>query len=119
DAASAYLEGALGVSYRAIYESHLAGCAACRRHLIELSRLAQSESFANVRLAAAPVAEANPAVAPDRISIWDRRPTWSRWKESFAAWFDVSAPSFKWRMAGATGAAFALLIGALGAQSWR
>ena len=56
DAASAYLEGALGGSHRAGYESHLAGCATCRRHLIELARLAQT----------APLAEAQPA-APYRI----------------------------------------------------
>src|SRR5262245_23357589 len=64
DAASAYLEGALGGSHRGGYESHLAGCAACRRHLIELTRLVQS----------APLTEAQPVAALDRI------PTWERWK---------------------------------------
>ncbi|HZF41741.1 MAG TPA: zf-HC2 domain-containing protein [Blastocatellia bacterium] len=103
DAASAYLEGALGGSHRAGYESHLAGCATCRRHLIELARLAQC----------APLAEAQPATAPDRISAW------GRWKEAVAVWFDLSSWNFKWRIAGATGAAFAILIAALGAQSWR
>jgi hypothetical protein len=103
DAASAYLEGALGGSHRAGYESHLAGCAACRRHLIGLARLVQS----------APLAEAQPVAAPERI------PTWERWKEAVAVWFDHSSRNFKWWMAGATGAAFAILIAGLGAQFWR
>jgi hypothetical protein len=103
DAASAYLEGALGGSHRADYESHLAGCATCRRHLIELARLAQC----------APFADAQPVAAPDRISVW------GRWKEAVAVWFDLSSRNLKWQMAGAAGAAFAILIAALGAQSWR
>jgi len=103
DAASAYLEGALGEPRRAAYESHLAGCAVCRRHLIELSRLAQI----------APSFESQPATTPDRISAWDR------WKESVAVWFNFSARNLKWRIAGAMGVAFAILIAALGVQSWR
>src|SRR5262245_17331613 len=103
DAASAYLEGALDEWRRASYESHLAGCAICRRHLIELARLAQ----------AAPSFEARPAAAPDRI------PAWNRWKESVAGWLDLSTWNLKWQIAGATGVAFAILIAALGAQSWR
>jgi hypothetical protein len=103
DAASAYLEGALGGPHRANYESHLAGCAICRRHLIELARLAQ----------AAPSFEARPAAAPDRIAAWDR------WKEAVAGWFDLSTRNLKWQIAGATGAAFAILIAALGVQMWR
>jgi len=103
DAASAYLEGALGGSHRANYESHLAGCAICRRHLIELSRLAQ----------ATPRFEARPAAAPDRIASWDR------WKEAVAGWFDLSNWNLKWQMAGATGAVFAILIAALSVQLWR
>lgn len=103
DAASAYLEGALGGSHRAGYESHLAGCATCRRHLIELARLAET----------APLAEAQPVTAPDRI------PAWNRWKGAVAVWFDLSSRNFKWQMAGAAGAAFAILIAALVAQSWR
>jgi hypothetical protein len=103
DAASAYLEGALGGPHRANYESHLAGCAICRRHLIELARLAQ----------AAPSFEARPAAAPDRMPAWDR------WKEAVAGWFDLSTWKLKWQIAGATGAAFAILIAALGVQMWR
>ena len=103
DAASEYLEGALDEWRRASYESHLAGCAICRRHLIELARLAQ----------AAPSFEARPAAAPDRI------PAWNRWREVVAGWFDLSTWNLKWQIAGATGAAFAILIAALGVQSLR
>ncbi|HEX5085254.1 MAG TPA: zf-HC2 domain-containing protein [Blastocatellia bacterium] len=105
DAASAYLEGALGGSHRADYESHLAGCVTCRRHLIELSRLAQC----------APFPEAQPA-APNKT---DRLSPWVRWKEALAARIDLSSWNFKWPITGATGAVFAILIAALGAQSWR
>src|SRR5262245_52630608 len=102
DAASEYLEGALDEWRRASYESHLAGCAICRRHLIELARLAQ----------AAPGFETRPAATPDRIPAWDR------WKEVVAGWFDLSTWNLKWKIAGASGVAFAILIAALGAQSW-
>jgi hypothetical protein len=107
DAASAYLEGALGGSHRAGYESHLAGCATCRRHLIELARLAQTAPLAEPQIVV------SPATAPGRIPAWDR------WKTAVTAWFDLSSRSLKWRLAGATGAAFAILIAALGVQSWR
>ncbi|HKC84449.1 MAG TPA: zf-HC2 domain-containing protein, partial [Blastocatellia bacterium] len=102
DAASEYLEGALDEWRRASYESHLAGCAICRRHLIELARLAQ----------AAPSFESRPAATPDRI------PAWNRWKETVAGWLDLSTWNLKWKIVGATGAAFTILIAALGAQSW-
>jgi hypothetical protein len=102
DAASEYLEGALDEWRRASYESHLAGCAICRRHLIELARLAE----------AAPSFESRPAAAPDRIPARDR------WKEVVAGWFDLSTWNLKWKIAGASGVAFAILIAALGAQSW-
>jgi hypothetical protein len=103
DAASAYLEDALGGSHRAGYESHLAGCAACRRHLIELSRLARC----------APQTEAQP------VTVMDQTPARLRWREVVAGWFNLSAWNLKWQIAGATGAAFAILIAVLGVQSWR
>jgi hypothetical protein len=103
DAASSYLEGALGGPHLASYESHLAGCAMCRRHLIELARLAQ----------AAPRFETRPAAPPDKI------PAWNRWKGSVAGWFDLSTWNLKWQIAGAAGAAFMILIAALGAQTLR
>jgi hypothetical protein len=102
DAASSYLEGALGGPHLASYESHLAGCAICRRHLIELARLAQT----------APSFEAQPAAKPVRI------PTWDRLKGAVAGWFDLSTWNLKWQIAGATGVAFAILIAVLGAQSF-
>jgi hypothetical protein len=101
DAASSYLEGALGGPHLVSYESHLAGCAICRRHLIELARLAQT----------APSFEAQPAAKPVRI------PTWDRLKGAVAGWFDLSTWNLKWQIAGATGGAFAILIAALGAHS--
>lgn len=103
DAASSYLEGALGGPHLASYESHLAGCAMCRRHLIELARLAQ----------AAPRFETRPAAPPDRI------PTWNRWKESVAGWLNLSTWNLKWQITGAAGAAFVILIAALGALTLR
>ncbi|MGH9768358.1 MAG: hypothetical protein ACREAB_13070, partial [Blastocatellia bacterium] len=103
DAASAYLEEALGGSQRTGYESHLAGCAVCRRHLIELSRLAQTVPHAGTK--PAPVLDQNPA--------------WVRWREVVAGWFDLSTWNLKWQMLGAAGVAFAILIAALGVQSWR
>ena len=82
-------------------ESHLAGCAICRRHLIELARLAQT----------APSFEAQPAAKPVRI------PTRDRLKGAVAGWFDLSTWNLKWQIAGATGGSFAILIVALGAHS--
>jgi putative zinc finger protein len=102
DVASAYLEGALGGPHLASYESHLAGCAICRRHLIELARLAQ----------AAPSFEAQPAAEPVRIPARDRL------KETLAGWFDLSTWNLKWRIVGGAGVAFATLIAAFGAQSF-
>jgi hypothetical protein len=101
DAASSYLEGALGGPHLASYESHLAGCAICRRHLIELARLAQT----------APSFEPQSAAKPVRI------PTWDRLRGAVAGWFDLSTWNLKWQIAGATGVAFAILIAALGAHS--
>ncbi|HKE02799.1 MAG TPA: zf-HC2 domain-containing protein, partial [Blastocatellia bacterium] len=103
EAASAYLEDALGQSHRADYELHLAGCVTCRRHLIELSRLAQT----------APRAETQP------VTVMGQTPAWVRWREVVTGWFDLSSWNLKWQIAGATGAAFAILIAALGLQSWR
>src|SRR5262245_30296767 len=102
DAASAYLEGALEEWRRASYESHLAGCAICRRHLIELARLAQ----------------AAPSFEPQPVTVLDQAPAWVRWREVVTGWFDISTRNLKWKIAGATGAAFAILIAALGVQSW-
>jgi len=101
DAASAYLEGALGGPHLASYESHLAGCAICRRHLIELARLAQTSTGF----------EAQPAAEPVRIPARDRL------KKTVAGWFDLSTWNLKWQIVGATGGAFAILIAALGGQS--
>jgi len=107
DAASAYLEDALGESHRAGYESHLAGCVTCRRHLIELARLAET----------APRAETQPSIVEDQIPAG--APAWVRWRGVAAGWFDLSSWKLKWQVAGAAGATFAILIAALGVVSWR
>lgn len=101
DTASAYLEDALVRPERDGYESHLAGCAACRRHLIELSRLAQTV----------------PHTSPAQVA--DQTPAWSRWRRIVAGWFDLAGWNLKWQMVGAGGAAFAILIAMLSLQSWR
>src|SRR5215475_9953795 len=85
DAASAYLEGALGGSHRACYESHLAGCAVCRRHLIELARLAQ----------------AAPRVEAQLVTVTDQTPAWVRWREVVTGRFNFSAWNLKWQITGA------------------
>ncbi len=103
DAASAYLEDALGKSARAHYESHLAGCAACRRHLIELARLSQL----------APQAEMQP------VAVADQAPVWIRWKAAVTGWFDFSVWNWKWPTIGAAGTISAILFAMLGAQVWR
>jgi Putative zinc-finger len=103
DRASAYLEGGLGGSARGRYEAHLAGCPACRRHVIELSRLSQ--------LALQP--EAMPAV-PAR---------WPRWRSSLAErmdhWVDPSSWRLNWPVASTVLAGCAVLALAMIARPWR
>src|SRR5262249_48744015 len=103
DAANAYLEDALGRSQRAGFESHLAGCASCRRHLIELSRLAKTV----------------PHVGAPPSPVADQTPAWVRWREVIVGWSDLSSWNLKWQMVGAAGAMFTILIAALSVQSWR
>ncbi|MGH9832512.1 MAG: hypothetical protein ACRD9Y_05800, partial [Blastocatellia bacterium] len=103
DSASAYLEDGLGKSARAHYESHLAGCAACRRHLIELARLSQL----------APQPETQP------VAVANQAPVWVRWKAAVAGWFDFSVWNWKWPTIGAAGTISAVLVAALSAQVWR
>jgi hypothetical protein len=103
DAASAYLENALGKSARSGFETHLSGCAACRRHLIELGRLSQLSQQQK----------------PQRTPRPMREPVLVRWKETVSAWFDFLDWNWKWQMAGAGAAAAALLIAALSVQSWQ
>lgn len=91
DLASAFLEHSLPEPARSQYQLHLAGCAACRRHLIELSRL-----FDSTEAIPAFVAEKQPAI-----------PALS-WKEKLAGWLDVSrwqAPAWNLQTAGLATAA--------------
>jgi putative zinc finger protein len=103
DRASAYLEGVLGDHAQERYEAHLSGCPACRRHIIELSRLSQ--------LAFQP--EARPATST----------RWSNWKSSLAAMIgqrlDSTAWHLNWRLAGAVLASCAVLFYLSIARPWR
>jgi Putative zinc-finger len=97
DRASAYLEGGLGGNTRGRYEAHLAGCPACRRHIIELSRLSQ--------LALQP--QAMPIV-PARRSRWR-----SSLAESIDYWVDPSSWRLNWPVAGTVLAGCAILAFAM------
>jgi hypothetical protein len=103
DRASAFLEGALGGSARGRYEAHLAGCPACRRHVIELSRLSQ--------LAMQP--EAMPVASSRRL----------QWKTSLAEkidnWINPSSWRLNWRLTGTLSAGCAIFIFALTMQPVR
>lgn len=99
DAASAYLEGALAGAPRATYEAHLAGCPACRRHVVLLSRLSHS-------LTPTPN---TPAITP--------RGLWEQLQTTLAAWFDPG--EWHWQWAPATAAAGALVLAVLAAQLWQ
>jgi Putative zinc-finger len=103
DRASAYLEGGLGDKARGRYEAHLAGCPACRRHVIELSRLSQL----------ALQAEAAPHLTSRRL----------RWRSSLAErmghWVDPSSWWLNWRLTGTALAGCAILAFAMIARPWR
>jgi hypothetical protein len=92
DTASAFLENALSSTAHAKFESHLAGCPVCRRHLIELSQLIGPIS--------APIAV---HVKTDRLA-------------ALKQWFDFSSWGWKQQTAGL--AATALLIGAVSSPLW-
>lgn len=102
DTAGAYLENALNASARARYDSHLAGCPSCRRHVIELSRLMQLPQ---------PESNLAPVVAPASI--------WSHWKSVVAEWGEWLGFA-NWQQGWATaGVAAAILIGVVSIQLWR
>jgi hypothetical protein len=103
DTAIAFLESALTAAARGQYESHLAGCPACRRHIIELSRLMRSV----------------PQLAPAPHSVNGNLPVWAKWKARAAEWFDISRWSWNWQTAGLSGAAAMAVIAALAIQPWR
>ena len=103
DSASAYLENVLGQTARARYESHLAGCPSCRRHVIELSRFLQLPEIVS-----------QPATQPALVA--NSETIWSKWKTAVAGWFDVSAWNRGWATAGA---AAAILLAVAATQLWR
>ncbi len=117
DAASSYLEDVLTSAARARFESHLAGCPACRRHTIELSRLSQ------IALAT--------EKAPSHISVGvaahhthhthhiDNN-LWLRWKSAVAERLNGFADiSWNWRLAGTALAGCAVLILLTVARPWQ
>lgn len=108
DTASAYLENVLGQMTRSRYESHLAGCPSCRRHIIELSRLIHV-------LPTIPQPNIQPVPAGKPIG------TLSQWKSAAAGWFDLSAWNpLDWNWGWATaGTAAAVLLAVVATQSWR
>lgn len=102
DTANAYVERALSASAQIQFEKHLAGCAACRRHVVALARLSDA-------LTPAPVAT---PVAPAQVA----EPFWTRWQNAVAQWFDFSGWNLGWTAA--TGTACAVLLAVLGTSVW-
>ncbi len=103
DSANAYLENFLGQVARARYESHLAGCPSCRRHIIELSRFLQLPEIVSQ-----PAIQPAPITKPESI--------WSKWKTAASGWFDLSAWNRGWATASA---AAAILLAVTATQLWR
>ena len=102
DTANAYVEHVLSAPAQLQFEKHLAGCAACRRHVVALARLSD---------ALAPVPVAMP-VAPAQVA----EPFWARWQHTVAQWFDFSGRNLGWTAA--AGTASAVLLAILGAGVW-
>lgn len=99
DTASAFLENALNASAHPRYESHLAGCPACRRHVIELSRLMQSTQMVP--------------------QLETARPVRAKWTIAVSEWFDFSEWRWNWQTAGLAGAAaMAVLIAVIAIRPW-
>jgi hypothetical protein len=100
DAASAYLERALDVHAQTQFESHLAGCAACRRQVIGLARLSN---------------ELEAVTGKPPIVVVE--PVWSRWYGAVTQWFDFSGWNRGWTAAAAT--ACGLLLTVVAATTWQ
>lgn len=94
DAASAYLEGALGGPSLTVFQSHLADCHGCRRQLIELSRIS-----------------VEPAIPPPSF--------WTRLRGALVdAVGSIEVPRLDWPVAGAAAAVCAVLILTLLVRPW-
>lgn len=101
DLANAYLERALSPLALNRFETHLAGCAECRHHVVALARLADTLTVAPVRVAP-PVLVAEPA--------------WMRWRTAVAQWFDLP----QWNLGWTAGAmACGALLAVLGVRAWQ
>jgi hypothetical protein len=102
DTANAYVERVLSAPSQLQFEKHLAGCAACRRHVVALARLSDA-------LAPAPLATPG---APTQVA----EPFWVHWQNALAQQFDFSGWNLGWTAA--TGTACAVLLAALGTGVW-
>lgn len=109
DAASAYLEGALGDATQARYEGHLAGCPTCREHMIELSRLSL--------LVQAPVAPPPRRMADNWWMPASRAAT--AVIAGMKNQFNPTNWKWDWRFAGTTATACAVLAAVFVTQPWR
>jgi hypothetical protein len=107
DIASAYLENALAGAARTSYEAHLAGCPACRRHVIELSRLSQLMLQK----------ESQPSPLAAKPGWWEQQK--SIFSERFKGWTGLPVLHWNWRLAGTAVAACAVLMTVMIAQPWR
>lgn len=90
---SAYVDNALSDDERALFEEHLAGCAACRRDVEGLRAL-------KTRLAEA-VRRPMPSALRTTLARRARPPAWRRW---------FPAPEHRWAWAGATAVALAAAV---------
>jgi Putative zinc-finger len=109
DTASAYLEGALGSKSRSLFEAHLAGCPACRHHVIDLGRLSHLALEAEPQVL---------PVTPRSGSLWQWKTAMGR---KFDRWLDSStssAWSLDWRLAGTAIAVGAVLMAVIAVKPW-
>ena len=104
EAANAYLEHALLPSSTQSFETHLAGCIGCRRHITALTRL-------NAELAPPPVIAVTPQVSSPNVE-----PLWQRWAAQAGAWWNDL--SWNWGLAGA-GAMASVLLATMALYGWQ
>lgn len=121
DTASAYLEGALIEKTQARYETHLAGCPACRRQMIELSRLSLLALPVQAPVAPPwPVADTwwmtVSRVATAAIAGVKKQLDLSNWQWANSKWANWR---WDWRIAGMAATACAVLAAVFVTQPWR
>lgn len=103
---SAYIESALSAKARARYETHLADCVSCRRHVVAMYRLVPEAELAVPML-----------TQPVSSDVMTERPGWLA---GLSRWFDFSA--WRWNTAALAGACAVVLLALalpLVWQQWR